>query len=181
MPNDLERRLRRISFIVSDVDGVLTDGRLWFDGEGRPFRAMHARDGAGLAMWRMMGGKAALVSGLGSNALDAVAKQWKCEEVHTFIKDKAKACRQIAQNQKIPLDQIAFIGDDLIDIKAMKEVGLAVAVNDAVPQVKAIAHVVTERKGGQGALRELIELILTAQNRMDQAMEKYCGTHDDLQ
>ena len=107
----LEERLRRIRFIVCDVDGVLTDGQMWFDGEGRPFRALHARDAAALTLWHLSGGKTALVSGLGSQALAAIANIWKCCETHEWIRDKARVCREMAERHGIALEEIPlFLG-----------------------------------------------------------------------
>ncbi len=177
----IEDRLRRISFIVCDVDGVLTDGLIWFDGDGRPFRALHARDATALTLWHLSGGQSALVSGLGSKAIAAIAAQWKCGETHEFIRDKARVCREIAQRHRIGLDEMAFLGDDLIDVRAMQAVGLAVAVADAAPEAKAAAHLCTEAPGGRGALRELVYRILSAQGKWAAAIERYCDRKDGVQ
>lgn len=172
---NLEEILKQIRFIICDVDGVLTDSKIWFDAEGRPFRAMNVNDGTGLTLWHMAGGKSALVSGLGSKAVEIVAKQWKCTEVHTYIKDKADKCREISERHNIPLENIAFIGDDIIDIRAMNSVGLAVAVADAAEETKRAAKVVTEKVGGEGAVRELVELILKTQGKFEDAVADYCS------
>lgn len=177
----LEDRLRRIRFIVCDVDGVLTDGKIWFDGEGRPFRALHARDATALTLWHLSGGQSALVSGLGSQAIAAIAAQWKCGEIHEFIRDKARVCREIAGRHGIGLDEMAFLGDDLIDVRAMQIVGLAVAVSDASPEAKAAAHLCTEAPGGRGALRELVYRILETQDKLQASIEQYCDRKDHVQ
>jgi len=176
-----EERLRRISFIVCDVDGVLTDGRMWFDGEGRPFRWLHARDGAALTLWHLVGGKSALVTGLGSKAVEAIAKQWKCAECHMWIRDKGRVCREMAERHSIPLDAMAFLGDDIIDLTALRAVGLAAVVGDAVAEVKREAHLVLEARGGEGAVRELVHTVLRAQGRLDEAVERYCSRKDHVQ
>lgn len=174
----LEERLRRIRFIVCDVDGVLTDGQMWFDGEGRPFRALHARDATALTLWHLAGGKSAIVTGLGSKAIGAIAAQWRCCEIHEWIRDKARVCREMAARHGIALDEMAFLGDDLIDVRAMQVVGLAVAVGDAAPEAKAAAHVVTEAPGGHGALRELVYRILRTQGTLAASIERYCDRKD---
>jgi 3-deoxy-D-manno-octulosonate 8-phosphate phosphatase (KDO 8-P phosphatase) len=171
--DDLDARLKRIKFIVSDVDGVLTDGSMGFDGEGRPFRFFQVRDGLGLALWRLGGGKAALVSRLGSPALDAVAKQWKCDECHANVGDKVEVCRGIAERHGITLEEMAFLGDDLVDLPAMETVGLGVAVADATGPVRAAADLVLDTDGGHGALRHLVECLLDAHGRLDETLEKY--------
>jgi 3-deoxy-D-manno-octulosonate 8-phosphate phosphatase (KDO 8-P phosphatase) len=174
----LQDRLRRIRFIACDVDGVLTDGRMWYDGDGKPFRCLHARDGAALTLWHLMDGKTALVSGLGSKAIEAIVAQWKCAELHAFVRDKARVCREMAERHGISLDEMAFIGDDLIDLPAMRTVGLAVSVADAADEAKALAHMITQVSGGQGAVREVVYAVLSAQGRLDEAIHRYCSRTD---
>lgn len=178
---DIEERLRRITFIVTDVDGVLTDGRIWFDGEGLPFRWIHARDATSFTLWHLAGGKSALVSGLGSKAMESIQDRWKCCECHMWIRDKARVCREMAERHGIPLEQMAFLGDDLIDLYAIQAVGLGVAVADAEPEVKEAAALVLESPGGTGALRELVVRILRAQGRLEDAMKQYCDRKDGTQ
>jgi 3-deoxy-D-manno-octulosonate 8-phosphate phosphatase (KDO 8-P phosphatase) len=174
---ELEQRMSRIRLIVSDVDGVLTDGKMWFDGEGRPFRAFYARDGLGLALWRYVDGKMAFVSGLGSPAVETLAKQWKCCACLTNTRDKGNACRQIAEQQGLSLEEIAFIGDDIIDLNAMEIVGLSVAVKDALEEVRAAAHYVTVAPGGHGALRELVHRLLMSQGKLEECIRRYRSDH----
>lgn len=178
---DINKRLKNIQFICCDVDGVLTDGRMWFDGDGRPFRWLHARDGAGLTLWHIAGGRTALISGLGSQAVEAVAATWKCAENHMWIKDKARVCREIAHRYNLSMDRLAFLGDDIIDLYAIREVGLGVAVADAVDEVRNAADLVLESKGGAGALRELVHRILRAQGRLEEAVKTYCDRKDHVQ
>jgi 3-deoxy-D-manno-octulosonate 8-phosphate phosphatase (KDO 8-P phosphatase) len=179
--SDLETRLHGVALIVCDFDGVLTDGGLAFDGEGRPFRTVNARDVTALTLWHLAGGKTALVSGLGSKALEAIATQWKCAECHMWIKDKRRVCEEIAERHGLSLDQMAFVGDDIIDIRAMKAVGLAAAPCDAEPAAKNAAHLITEQPGGRGAVRELVHRILTAQGRLEQTLETYLTRKDGPQ
>lgn len=181
MTNDLEERLRRVRFLVCDVDGVLTDGHMWFDGEGQPFRAMHARDGTGLTLWRLAGYQCALISGLGSKALEAIARQWKCTEYRMWVRNKDRACREFAERYGVPLEEMAFLGDDIIDLPALRLVGLAVGVADAVPAVKEVVHLATEAPGGQGAVRELVEKLLMAKGEMDDALAAYWRRKDGPQ
>lgn len=178
---DLEDRLRRIQFIVCDVDGVLTEGQIAYDGEGRPFRTVHVRDVTALTMWHLAGGRSALVTGLASKAVEAVAATWKCAECHMSVRDKGAVCREMASRHGLSLDAMAFLGDDIIDITALRAVGLAVAVQDAVPEAKAVAHLVTAAPGGKGALRELVERILRTQGRFDAVLEAYCRRTNDPQ
>ena len=176
--DDMDSRLRQVKFIVCDVDGVLTDGRMWFDGEGQPFRWIHARDAAALTLWHLSGGQSALVSGLGSKAMEAIAAQWRCCECHMWIRDKARVCREMAERHGVSLEQMVFLGDDLIDVFAMRAVGVGVAVADAVDEAKQAAALVLESRGGHGAVRELVYRILRAQGRLDEALLKYCSRKD---
>jgi len=175
---DLQQRLKKIAFIVTDVDGVLTDGRMWYDAEGRPFRYLSARDGTGLTMWRLSGGKCAIVSGLGSKSLEAIQAQWRIEELYMWVKDKGRVCREIAQKHGVTLDRMAFIADDIIDLSGLRAVGFPVAVADAVPAVKEAAALVLESAGGQGAVREFVQLVLAAQGRLDEVIGKYTTRKD---
>jgi len=177
----IEAHLQSIRFIVCDVDGVLTDGRMWFDGEGRPFRWLHARDGVALTLWHLSAGKSALVTGLGSKAVEEISTRWKCCECHMWIRDKARVCREIAERHHISLDEMAFLGDDIIDLFAVQAVGLGVAVADAAPEVKQAARLVLETPGGKGALRELVHRILRAQGRLEEAVRLYCSRKDHVQ
>lgn len=179
--NDLDVRLRRIKFIVCDVDGVLTDGRIWYDGEGHPFRWIHARDGTALTLWHLVGGQSALVSGLGSRAIEAIAEQWRCAECHQWVKDKGRVCREMAARHGIALEEMAFLGDDIIDLTGLRAVGLGVAVADASPEVKVEANLVLEASGGHGAVRDLVSRILREQGRYDEAIELYCNRKDGSQ
>lgn len=176
--SDLQQRLQQITFIVTDVDGVLTDGRMWFDGEGQPFRYLFARDGTGMTLWHLSGGKSAIVTGLGSKALETVKQQWRCDELYMWVKDKGRVCREIASKYGVSLEQMAFIADDIIDLPGMEAVGLPVAVADAVPAVKQASSLVLQSAGGQGALRELVERILAAQGRLDETILKYTTRKD---
>ncbi len=176
--SQLEKRLKQITFIVTDVDGVLTDGRMWFDGEGRPFRYLFARDGTGLTLWHLSGGKSAIVTGLGSKALETIQQQWRCDEIFMWVKDKGRVCREIAAKYGITPDQMAFVADDIIDLPGMQAVGLPIAVADAMPAIKNAAALVLQSGGGQGAIRELVELILSAQGRLEEAVTKYTTRKD---
>lgn len=176
--SDLEARLRNIRLIVTDVDGVLTDGRIPFDGEGRQFRTFHVRDVTALTLWRLSGGLSALVSGLGSRAVEALADTWRCTEYHAWVRNKEKVCREMALKHGLTLEEVAYLGDDIIDLRAMRAVGLAVAVQDAAPEILEIADIITEARGGAGALRELVMRILDAQGRTQEVLDLYCNRRD---
>lgn len=178
MTTTLDNKLKPIRFLISDVDGVLTDGAIGFDGEGRPFRSVSVKDVTGLTLWHLSEGQTALVSGLGSKALETVAATWKCAECHMWVKNKRRVCEEIAANHGLSLEEIAYIGDDIIDVRAMLSVGVGVAVADATPEAKAAAAFVTTAPGGKGAVRELIERVLRAQDRYEETLERYMARED---
>ncbi len=177
----LDEQLRAVRLLVADVDGVLTDGGIAFDGEGRPFRTVHVRDVTALTLWHLSGGRTALVSGLGSKALEAIAATWRCAECRMWVKNKLRVCEEIAANYGLTMKELAFIGDDIIDVRAMQAVGVGVAVADAAPEARAAAAFVTLAPGGKGAVRELIERILRAQGRYEEMLERYLTREDTPQ
>jgi len=176
--HELTQRMAQVRLLVLDVDGTLTDGNIWFDGEGRPFRALYCHDGAGLTLWRLAGHQAALVSGLGSAAAEAIRQQWDLIEVLSNVKDKVRAVDELAGRAGCTRAQTAYMGDDIIDRNVMRAVGLAVAVRDAVPRIREEAHWVTEAPGGRGAVREVVERLLDAQGILDATVERYCARTD---
>jgi 3-deoxy-D-manno-octulosonate 8-phosphate phosphatase (KDO 8-P phosphatase) len=169
----LDERMQRVRMIVCDVDGVMTDGSRFVDGQGRPFRSFHVRDGVGLALWRNAGHLAALLSGLGSPAVDYIVKDWPLVEGLTSVHDKLGALKGLSKRHKVPMGEIAFLGDDLIDLNAMEAAGLAAAPADAVPLVREAAHLVLDTPGGRGAVRELVERLLQVQGLYHDAVAKY--------
>lgn len=177
----LDERLRAVRLLVADVDGVLTNGDIAFDGEGRPFRTVNVRDVTAFTLWHLVGGQTALVSGLGSKALEAVASTWKCVECRMWVKNKLRACEEIAARHGLTMQEMAFIGDDIIDLRAMNAVGVGVAVADAAAEARAAAALVTQAPGGKGAVRELLERILKVQGRYEEALERYLAREDTPQ
>ena len=151
-----------------DCDGVLTDARLWLTPDGDEQKAFHARDGQGISVWHRAGFKSGIISGRASGAVERRARELKMDYVHQYSKSKLVALDEIIASANISLDECSFIGDDLGDIGVMRRVGFAVAVADAADDTKAAAHYITSTLGGSGAVREVIELILKAQNRWDE-------------
>jgi len=162
-PLDLDQRLRRIKLLLMDCDGVLTDGRLWLTPDGDEQKAFHARDGQGISVWHRAGYKSGIISGRASGATERRAHELKIQFVHQYAKAKLIALETILSEASVSADECCFMGDDLGDVGVMRQVGLAVAVADAAADTKAAAHYVTALKGGKGAVREVIELILKAQ------------------
>lgn len=172
MPTPLERA-RNIRLLMMDVDGVLTDGRIWQDSVGREFKTFDVKDGHGIVMAHRARLKTALISGRESESTVQRAKELGIEIVFQKIWNKIEVYERILTEINLAPEQVAYMGDDLIDIPLLRRVGLAVAVADAVDEVKKVAHLVTLRAGGQGAVREVIELILRAQGQWDLLLERY--------
>jgi len=158
--NELKGRARQIELLLMDCDGVLTDGRLYFDAEGEALKVFHARDGEGLTQWRTAGLASGIISGRNSPSVALRASQLGMSFVMQGRSDKAAALNEILAESGHSPEQTAYIGDDTPDIAVFDLVGLAVAVRDAHSSVQPAAHLVTQANGGQGAVREVIDLIL---------------------
>jgi 3-deoxy-D-manno-octulosonate 8-phosphate phosphatase (KDO 8-P phosphatase) len=160
----LEERARKIKLLLMDCDGVLTDGRLYFGRTGEELKVFHARDGQGLVNWHAAGFKSGIISGRNSPIVEMRAKQLGVEFVFQGRKEKVSAFHELIAAAGVTAEETAFIGDDTPDAKVFPFVGLAVAVADALDEVKAAAHHVTKLAGGRGAVREVIDLIIDAKN-----------------
>ena len=166
-------RARKTRLLMMDVDGVLTDGRIIQDGQGHELKVFDVKDGHGIVMAHRAMLRTALISGRASETITQRAGELGIKLVFQKVWNKLEVYEKILVDAALTHDQVAYIGDDLIDIPLLRRVGLAVAVADAVDEVKAAAHVVTQRPGGQGAVREVIELILKAQGHWDSLIERY--------
>ena len=166
--DELVRRARRIKLLLMDCDGVLTDARIWLTPDGDEQKAFHARDGQGISVWHRAGFQSGIITGRASSAVERRAHELHMKYAHQYAKSKVIALETILGEAGVSADECCFIGDDLGDIGVMRLVGLAVAVADAAADTKTAAHHVTTLSGGQGAVREVIELILKAQDRWDE-------------
>jgi 3-deoxy-D-manno-octulosonate 8-phosphate phosphatase (KDO 8-P phosphatase) len=165
---DISDRAQRIKLLLMDCDGVLTDGRLWLTPDGDEQKAFHARDGQGISLLHRAGLQTGIITGRTSSAVDRRAQDLKMSYVRQNAKDKIKSLEEILAEAGVKTDDCAYIGDDVGDIPVMRRVGFAVAVSDAVAETKQAAHYVTALKGGQGAVREVCDLVLKAQGRWDE-------------
>ena len=158
-------RARRIKMVLLDVDGVLTDGGLYYTAEGHEYKRFHAHDGYGIVRGREAGLSFGIISGRTTPIVDARARVLKIDEVIQGMEDKVSALRQIQQRRAFADDEFAFIGDDLFDIPLLRTVGLSAAPRNALPAVKRAVHYVTKTGGGEGAALEFIDLILASRQR----------------
>jgi 3-deoxy-D-manno-octulosonate 8-phosphate phosphatase (KDO 8-P phosphatase) len=162
---EIDARARRIKVLAFDVDGVCTDGRLYYGPDGCALHAFHARDGLGLVRARLAGLVCAAISGRASRNVDARLGELKVPYIRQGIMHKDRELQTILNDVGASLDEVCFVGDDVNDLCCLRTVGLAVAPADADPAVLLAVHMVTGRSGGQGVLREVVERILRAQGR----------------
>ncbi len=158
----LADRARAIRLLVLDVDGVLTDGGLYFGPKGEQYKRFHVHDGAGIKALQEAGVKVAIVSARRSAAVEQRAAELQVEHLMQGATDKGVALGQLRTQLKLPEVAVAAVGDDLGDLPMLATAGLAVAVADARQEVKDAAHLVTTAPGGRGAVREVCDLLLSA-------------------
>lgn len=168
----LERALK-IKLLLVDVDAVLTDGRIVFGDYGDELKFFDVQDGHGLVMMKRAGVPVVILSGRKSRVNERRAKDVQVTKVYQNVRDKGKVYKDILKKFKVAQDEVCYVGDDLVDIPVLKRCGLAVAVENAVPEAKEVAHYVTARSGGRGAVREVCDLLLKAQDKWAHATAKY--------
>ncbi len=159
-------RAGQIRLMAFDVDGILTDGRLWYGENGEALKCFNVLDGHGLSLLRESGIGIALVTGRKGVILARRAAELGISTVLQGVRDKASALSDLAREQGCTLEQTGFMGDDIIDLAVLQRVGLAVSVPNAPTYVAQAAHWVTSRAGGDGAVRECCDVILAAQGRL---------------
>lgn len=146
--------------LVLDVDGVLTDGSIWLDDNGREWKRFHVHDGMGLGLWRKAGGRSAILSGRASLAVRHRADELRVDAVVMGCEEKAEGLQRVLDRLGATAAAIAYLGDDLPDIPPMRACGYPMAVSDACAEVRAVARFVCARPGGSGAVREAVEHLL---------------------
>ena len=155
-------KLSKVKLVITDVDGVLTDGKIYYSEHGETLKEFHARDGFGVIMLQKMGIKTAVVSGLGSNALRKRVEDLGIEYEFYHVKDKAVVCKKIMEELEIKPDQVICIGDEIIDLPMFEVCGISYVVNDAPQYIKEKGQRVLFAKGGEGAFREVVDEIVDA-------------------
>ncbi len=153
-------RARRIRMVLLDVDGVLTDGGLYYTADGHELKRFHAHDGYGIQRGRESGLIFGIISGRTTSIVEARARVLKIEDVIQGAGDKVAAMREIQRRRGFGDEEFAFIGDDLFDIPLLRVVGLSAAPPNALPEVRRSVHYVTRAGGGEGAVRDFIDMIL---------------------
>ena len=170
-----------IELLVLDVDGVLTDGRVTLDEDGREIKTFHVRDGSGMKYWQRVGRKLALISGRGSPAITARAAELGVECVRLNAKDKLPVLKDVLDELGIAPERTAVVGDDLPDLPLLRYCGVGIATADAVKEVREQAAYVTTLPGGAGCVREVIEMILRGSGDWERIMERYIPKGEEEQ
>jgi len=173
MKESLREKLQHIKILIMDVDGVMTDGRIIINDDGRETKNFDVRDGHGIKLVQRYGIEVALLTGRQSEVVKHRANELGITEVHQKIFNKKEVFAEILQKNNLNANQAAFIGDDIIDIPVLKEAGFSATVADAIDIVKKTVDYVTKNKGGRGAVREVCEMLLQAQGRWPEIAAKY--------
>jgi 3-deoxy-D-manno-octulosonate 8-phosphate phosphatase (KDO 8-P phosphatase) len=173
LTEEQKQRIRRVKLVLIDNDAVLTDGRIVYGDHGDELKFFDVQDGHGLTMLRRAGYKLAMVSGRKSPINKKRGKELQFHHVYQKALDKLKVFEQALKKFRVQPEEVCYIGDDLIDMPAMRRSGFSVAVANAVDEVKAIAHYVTEKSGGRGAVREVTDLLLKVQGKWADAVLRY--------
>lgn len=173
---DILDKARQIRLVIFDVDGVLTDGSLYLGDDGQEYKAFHSRDGHGMKLLQSTGVTIGIITGRTSQVVKLRMDSLGVSHVYQGQLDKLPAYHRLRTELGLEADQIAYVGDDLVDLPIMRQVGLAIAVQDAHPLVKQHAHWQTPTAGGRGAARDVCELIMEAQGRLQPLLAGYLGT-----
>ena len=169
---ELLERAKRVRMLALDVDGVLTDGRLYFDNDGNELKSFSTRDGLGMRLIQKYGVELALITGRTSGIVEARARQLGIRHVYQGRNDKLNALRELVEATGIEPAEICFAGDDLLDLPVLQKVGLSVTVADAEAPVKSRVDWITEADGGRGAVREICNLIIRAKGLEDRILQE---------
>jgi 3-deoxy-D-manno-octulosonate 8-phosphate phosphatase (KDO 8-P phosphatase) len=170
---DILTKAARIRLVIFDVDGVLTDGSLFLGDDGQEYKAFNSRDGHGMKMLQSNGVTIAIITGRSSQVVNHRMASLGIEHVYQGARDKAPVYAELRDKLGLDDSQVAYVGDDVVDLPVMRKVGLAIAVQDAHELVKKHAHWQTPNRGGRGAARDVCEMLMEAQGKLDDELRKY--------
>jgi 3-deoxy-D-manno-octulosonate 8-phosphate phosphatase (KDO 8-P phosphatase) len=170
---DINEKLKKIKLLILDVDGVMTDGGIIMDSEGRELKKFNVRDGHGIKILQRYGIKVAILTGRKSKVVEYRAKDLEIKDVYQGAFNKKEVFAKILKKHKLTARETAFMGDDIVDIPVLKRVGFSAAVADAMDVVKKPVDYITQNRGGKGAVREVCEMILKAQGKWQEVATKY--------
>ncbi len=166
-------RAARVTALVLDVDGVLSDGRIIYDEFGDELKCFDVQDGSRLILWHRAGLKSAIITARKAKLIKRRAKEMLIDFLAQHALQKLSAFERFLTRYRLTAEQVCAVGDDLMDLPILRRAGLAVAVPNAVDEIKAVSHYVTTRAGGKGAVREIVDLILKAKGLWDEAIRPY--------
>jgi len=169
----MRERLAKIRLLLLDVDGVLTDGRIIYDGQGVETKAFDVKDGHGLKLLQRAGIAVGIITGRQSPVVDIRARELGIEIVHQGAKDKLVPFEEVLAQLRLAEEEVAYMGDDLPDLPVMRRVGWAAAPCDAVEEIKPYVHYLASRRGGRGAVREVCDLLLREAGHWDEQTARY--------
>ena len=169
----LTDQCRRIELILADVDGVLTDGGIWYDNQGVELKGFHIRDGLGIQLWQRAGFRFGVLTARTSHIVKLRTSELGITLVRQGFENKLPVAEEMIRECHLTPAQVCYVGDDLTDLPVIGHVGLGAAVADAAAEVRSAATLVTSLPGGRGAVRELVETILKAKGRWDDVIQKY--------
>ncbi|MEQ8786774.1 MAG: HAD hydrolase family protein [Pirellulaceae bacterium] len=169
----LEDRCKQVELILCDVDGVLTDGGIVYDNQGIETKSFHVRDGLGIRLWRKGGYEFGVLTSRNSHIVKVRCAELGVDLVRQGFEEKAPAALEVVKRLNLEPAKVCYIGDDLPDLPVLRQMGLAVAVADAVQEVQAAAHYTTTLPGGRGAVREVIEMLLKSKLRWEDLIRGY--------
>jgi 3-deoxy-D-manno-octulosonate 8-phosphate phosphatase (KDO 8-P phosphatase) len=170
---DILEKAARVQLVIFDVDGVLTDGSLYLGDDGQEYKAFNSLDGHGMVMLRNSGVEIGIITGRTSQVVRIRMESLGISHLYQGQRDKRPAYEELKRKLGLHDGQIAYVGDDVVDLPVMTRVGLAIAVQDAHPFARQHAHWTTPSPGGHGAAREVCELIMEAQGKLDKALQAY--------
>jgi 3-deoxy-D-manno-octulosonate 8-phosphate phosphatase (KDO 8-P phosphatase) len=170
---DIIEKAKRVKLLILDIDGVMTDGRIVYSIYGDELKFFDVQDGFGITLLNRAGIKSVIITAKKTRIVKLRARDMKVAKAYQGYSDKSVAFNKILKSFRVESADICFVGDDIIDLPVLRRVGFAVAVPNAVEEVKNCAHYVTSRMGGRGAVREICDLILKSQGKWDLAASKY--------
>ncbi len=170
---DILEKAAQIRLVIFDVDGVLTDGSLYLGDDGQEYKAFNSRDGHGMKMLQATGVEIGIITGRTSQVVQHRMDSLGIRHVYQGKQEKLPAFEELVAKLGLPPHQVAYVGDDVVDLPVMRRVGLAIAVQDAHPLVRQHAHWSSDQGGGRGAARDVCELIMRAQGTLDAQLQHY--------
>ncbi len=169
----VDERAKKIRLLMLDVDGVMTNGKIIINSNGIETKIFDVRDGHGIKMLMREGIDVIIITGRESEIVNMRAKELGIREVYQKVLKKIDKYEEILREKNLKDEDVCYIGDDLVDLPILRRVGFAIAVADSIDDIKRYVHYITKRRGGDGAVREVTELILKSQNRWDEVVKRY--------